>query len=152
MSKVIAVRVISLLLLLPLSLLPGGCGRGGAEKMAYQVEMDVYSGVPNPVWNLSAAEAEEFLGRFRALAPRAGAQRRAEALGYRGMIVKPVGERIEGWEEITVGFGSIAAREGVTAKYFTDPGRALEKWLLQSAKGQVKEDLYNYVLAEVSRD
>lgn len=79
----------SLSLLLAACASPGAPERGPADVV---VELDAFSGLPNPTWTLSAAEAGELAARLRDL-PRADATLPAPVLGYRGFRVRnPGGE------------------------------------------------------------
>ncbi len=50
------------------------------------VELDVFSGRPNPTWNLSAKQTEELLKAFQDL-PLADKPSQEGGLGYRGFII-----------------------------------------------------------------
>ena len=50
------------------------------------VELDVFSGRPNPGWSLAAEEAEDLFERIKRLTPDGGGESPAR-LGYRGFIV-----------------------------------------------------------------
>ncbi len=50
-----------------------------------EVELDVFSGRPNPGWRLSAAESAELMALLDALP--GGPERMPPALGYRGFVV-----------------------------------------------------------------
>jgi hypothetical protein len=53
----------------------------------FYVELDVFSGRPNPQWPLSSEEAEDLLARIGRLAPDGGRRELPAALGYRGFNV-----------------------------------------------------------------
>ena len=52
-----------------------------------QVELDIFSGNPNPAWTLSDADSAHFLEKL-ALLPAASPAEFATNLGYRGFIVR----------------------------------------------------------------
>lgn len=110
-----------------------------------QVEVDVYSGRPNPHWNLTPQEAEEFVSRFQGLPSSQGTETMNEGLGYRGLIVTKPGDRIEGYNEILISNGLVLARHDEQSQEFTDQNRKLEKWVLQTGKGWLDEALYEQI-------
>ncbi len=55
-----------------------------------EIEVDVFSGQPNPRGTLTAAQTAELLEGVRA-APLTEAPTGAPGLGYRGYVVRPVG-------------------------------------------------------------
>ena len=60
-----------------------GCTRGeGVASTALQVELDAYSGRPNPVWTLTEAETDDVLRRLRGI-PRVTGILPPDGLGYR---------------------------------------------------------------------
>ena len=101
--------------------------RGGS---ALRIELDIFSGRPNPEWTLTAAEA----GELRALAAKlplaAAAPPRFDGLGYRGIVARDPAD--PGWSLVayrdTVRI-DVAAGSEVRA----DPGRSVERWLLGTA-------------------
>ena len=52
-----------------------------------EVELDIFSGMPNPTWTLTNAEADNFVKQLAAL-PRTSARELSGNLGYRGFIVQ----------------------------------------------------------------
>ncbi|MEV7554661.1 hypothetical protein AB0N89_34015 [Amycolatopsis sp. NPDC089917] len=103
------------------------------------VELDIFSGMPNPAWTLRNAEAAEFQRRLESL-PRASDGRIANDLGYRGFVTH-AGATTAHVQRGTVRVG----RDGET-DFRTDSGRELERWLLQSGKPFV--DPGTFALAE----
>lgn len=110
-----------------------------------QVEVDVYSGRPNPHWELTLQEAEELISRFRGLPQYQGVRRVNEGLGYRGLIVTKPSALIEGYQEILISNGLVVARKNGQSQQFTDQNRNLEKWVLQTGKGRLDQPLYEYI-------
>lgn len=121
------------------------------------MELDLYSGRPNPEWCLGVDQVLELQRRLKAAAafqvdPAAEPE---GALGYRG--VKGVGMLAAGSDAaprrwtITVGSGAIHLRADGEVLSFLDQGRQLERWLLQSARGQVEDDLLDALLAPMGQ-
>ena len=111
-----------------------------------QVELDVFSGMPNPTWVLTTAEAESFVRRLAAL-PRTSASAISGRLGYRGLIV----EVTDGapLRLIRVQSGSVHIAEGQTTIHARDEGRELERWLIETGKPQLSENVIKIVEREV---
>jgi hypothetical protein len=102
--------------------------------MPIEVEIDLYSGRPNPSFTLpDAAEFRRRLAGLPPLPPAAGQVR--DGLGYRGVRVTGAGI---GATEVVVSGGIVEIRDaagGVTR--CADPGRAFERWLVEAGSGQV---------------
>ena len=116
-----------------------------------QVEVDVYSGRPNPRWDLSPRQAEELREMVRKLPGREGESFRADNLGYRGLIVRAGGSGEGDYDELVIGSGVVVARGRGGAREFTDAGRATERWVLKTGEGRLEGDLYEYLSAEVGQ-
>ena len=113
-----------------------------------QVELDIFSGRPNPGWTLSAADAATFQNMAAALSP-ASEQAYPARLGYRAIIVSlpsaPGGKVV--WRV----WDHVAQREsGAASAYYVDPDQALQRWLLQSGQPHLDADLYSTVQAELA--
>ncbi|MBH1935243.1 hypothetical protein I5Q34_13325 [Streptomyces sp. AV19] len=86
------------------------------------VELDLYSGRPNPRWQLDSRAAGEFRTMTDSLAAADAARPPlpAPGLGYRGFTV------VDGDRTVRV-FGG---RVELGADQRADPGRTVERWLL----------------------
>ena len=119
-----------------------------------QVEIDIHSGRPNPVWRLDAAQSVELHAKLRAL-DSASAGTLPDGLGYRGLRVRPEadGERDAapaGVIEIGAGRVHLMRADGTT-RQLADTGRALERWLIETARGRIDEALRQMVGAEAAK-
>lgn len=107
------------------------------------VELDLFSGRPNPSWELTPAESANFLQRLRAL-PRAAAGQPEEGLGYRGIIVTgTAGALIDSLTTVVVSAGLVVGQQpqgGIQA--WLDTGRGLEQWLASTGKSHLDPDIY----------
>jgi hypothetical protein len=92
------------------------------------VELDIFSGRPNPEWRLAPAAGTRLLDLLRA-ANTTTTPAAAPGLGYRGLTL-----RIGRNDTIRVGHGIIEAG-GVS---YRDDGRAVEAFLLQSMPDDLK--------------
>ncbi len=60
--------------------------------MGLEVELDIFSGVPNPRWNLTQAEVRDFVALAEVgEVPAVPVDMSPEGLGYRGMVVRATG-------------------------------------------------------------
>lgn len=105
-----------------------------------QVELDIFSGMPNPTWTLSNADADAFVRQIAALT-RSPAQALAGNLGYRGFIVQCVQDG--GAQVVRVQAGVVQIDEGAERAFARDPMRTLERWLLETGKTHIKPEIYD---------
>jgi hypothetical protein len=112
------------------------------------VELDIFSGVPNPTWNLSEADTTLFLQKISAL-PGAAPKQLANPLGYRGFIVT----LRQGTEDIQARIqqGTVELTRGGATTYRADRGRELERWLLNSGRPVLKSDLLAIVENDLAK-
>jgi hypothetical protein len=90
-----------------------------------QIELDVFSGRPNPTWSLTSAEADALETRLADL-PRAAGPVPEGTLGYRGFIVR------DGILRIEIGRGLVIVRRGDATEIYQDQHHA-ENHLFQQA-------------------
>ena len=110
------------------------------------VELDIFSGNPNPTWTLSSSDAALFLQKTAAL-PRVPPRRRSTNLGYRFFIV-----RVMQGKETSVRLvqnGIVELSRGGTTLFGRDH-RSLERGLLQSGRPVLKNDLASLVERELT--
>jgi prephenate dehydrogenase len=111
-----------------------------------QVELDAFSGRPNPRWELTGSEAAEFTKRLHDLKPSRNRAEAFEGLGYRGFIVRTDGEEIRVYRGIAI------RKRGSNVEVLDDSHRTLERWLFHSARGHVDEGALQYVGSELMRE
>jgi hypothetical protein len=121
------------------------------EAILLEIELDAFSGRPNPCWELNGTQEAEFLARLRGLRPTQGSHFEGEGLGYRGFIVRAKGEPVDGFDEVRLCRGTVLARHGDRTETFSDPKRILEGWLLDSARGHVSQAVLLYIQNEIGR-
>lgn len=116
-----------------------------------RVELDIFSGRPNPTWELTAEESAEFLRMVEGLPKSTGGTVR-EDLGYRGLAVIS-GTRLTraGFERLVVWNGVVSARRAGAEEQWRDKDRSLERWLLRSGKGRIDSTLLDEVGQELDR-
>jgi hypothetical protein len=100
------------------------------EEATMHVELDIFSGRPNPAWNLTAAQATELFQLIASLPLDERDHPAAPGLGYRGFDIT---EQATPPRQISVFMGRVETigDQGVEVRY--DAARALERWLLGSA-------------------
>ena len=104
-----------------------------------EVELDIFSGNPNPVWTLSEADRVIFLKKL-AMLPRASYRELSNNLGYRGFIAKVINETEE--TLVRIQNGTVQLSQNGTIVYYCDENRHLERWLLNSGEATLKSDLF----------
>src|SRR5437588_7678267 len=92
-----------------------------------EVELDIFSGMPNPRWILTEVEADRFLKLVAAL-PRISARKLSGNLGYRGFIVQCAHEN--NTQVIRIQKDTVTISEGTRTVYAQDVGNELQRWLL----------------------
>jgi hypothetical protein len=111
------------------------------------VELDVFSGQPNPTWNLSVSQCNEIEEHIGKLPEASGeALQSPPALGYRGLIIHY--ENQQGVRE------SIRFYRGIVQSgrlQFRDADRKIEKWLLNTGQSLVDSNMQRYLQAELNR-
>ena len=104
--------------------------------MPIEVEVDAYSGRPNPRFTLPLAAAAELRQRLAGLPPAAaGAGRPRDGIGYRGLRI--VGDVAPDAAEVVVSAGIVEIHDRAVVTRRADPGRDLERWLVERAVGQL---------------
>lgn len=114
-----------------------------------QVELDAFSGRPNPRWELTAPQAADLLTQLGALRPGDRGQFVSDGLGYRGFIIRPNDGSLAGYDEIRVYRGSVLARRGEHTDVFRDSERHLEIQLLHSGRNHLDESMLHYFQTEI---
>jgi hypothetical protein len=107
------------------------------------VTLDVFSGKPNPTWELSQEQQTEFMIKISGLEHTEDIQK-SSRLGYRGLIVEekinPKVQRI-----IELNDGVIRIFEGKLASILKDKDSEIERWLLHTAPKIIDKDLLNSI-------
>lgn len=108
------------------------------EKHAWTAGVRIYSGRPDPVWDVSNVVGKKLVKIWDALAlADKKAQPEAGHLGYRGCFLRDAGKRE--WDAFG-GVVSLESAEGV--EFRSDPVRQFEAALIASApKGRLPEGL-----------
>ncbi len=117
--------------------------------MSVTITLDIYSGLPNPSWELSDQQAGELAERLRAAS---GTTQRKLAsldgrLGYRGFRIDAVQEK--GIEAMTLVHAGLA---DVSRMYpsLVLGGVELEQWLLATGRPGLTDETAAYVTGEIA--
>ena len=92
-----------------------------------EIELEIFSGRPNPAWQLDDAEAGQLLALLDDL-PEAASPQRAD-LGYRGFVVKRSNDDGSTAPPVHVVAGTVA----LGARHLADT-KSAEAWLIRSAR------------------
>jgi hypothetical protein len=136
------------LIALTVALAAVGCSgtTHGVRENQMRVELDAFSGRPNPSWYLTEAQARELLLRLQNLPRDGGAPR--QGLGYRGLIVTGNSKDLGGFDCIVLSDGVVLGERGTRAHHFRDEGRAFERWLFGTGEDHLDPHLYTTIARE----
>ncbi|MDR4485621.1 MAG: hypothetical protein R3B95_20925 [Nitrospirales bacterium] len=110
-----------------------------------EVELDMFSGMPNPAWVLTDVEADNFIKKLAAL-PRTLATELSGHLGYRGFIVQVM--QGANTQLIHIQTGIVHISIGATNFYARDEDRELERWLLNTGRPHLTDERFQMVERE----
>jgi hypothetical protein len=110
-----------------------------------EVELNIFSGMPNPEWVLTNVEADSFVKQLTAL-PRISAKKLSGNLGYRGLIVHVT--QGADMQLIHIQNATVHISKDTMNVYAYDEGRKVERWLLNTGKPYLKNDLFQVVERE----
>jgi hypothetical protein len=97
-----------------------------------QVTLDVFSGRPNPSWQLSAGDEQELTRRLQGLPPREAVSSEGD-LGYRGFRIAAPAPGAASPREIVVSKGTVTIRDNAGIRHYVD-ANGVEAWLLDQAR------------------
>jgi hypothetical protein len=121
-----------------------GCATVTPAKVS--VTFGIYSGRPDPTWELSDAEAADVVGAISALPVVTGVPPQG-GLGYHGyfLLIRRAGQP----DETLVAYrGTVASVGGGSGSYRADAGRTVERLLLETGRSV----LTPAEIAELARD
>lgn len=103
------------------------------------VELDIFSGKPNPSWRLSIEQVDFLQASLKSLDVSCE-KPIAPDLGYRGFVVT-----LNNNVRIIIYGGTISIHK----KVFLDRDRKLERWLVRTGDQKISEALKQVVLKEI---
>jgi hypothetical protein len=119
---------------------------GHDSPAALTVELDIFSGMPNPTWTVAGHAAHQLLDTIAALRLTPPRTLRTQ-LGYRGFVVRlpdDDGERV-----MRVQAGTVEISSGPSVEYFSDVERKLERDLLRSGESTLSPETAALVAREL---
>lgn len=102
------------------------------NKLTIEVELNIFSGRPNPRWELSESQIDELKPKIRMPLPRT-APKTMMQLGYRGFAIVNPNKIADLPELIYVRSGVLTIMDGNTASHYED-GNNVEEWLFDQAR------------------
>jgi len=104
------------------------------------VEVDLYSGRPNPAWSLTPEEVAQLVERVDGLAP-ADEVEPPGRLGFRGLRFRLYagGREIASAESFD---GHLRFQDSAGPRHLADPRREVERWLLETGQGKIESQVY----------
>jgi hypothetical protein len=120
--------------------------------MPVVISLDIYSGVPNPAWELSDAQAERLRGLLQAEKQPSHLRSPADEgrLGYRGFEIYTVGEL--SLPKVAHVFDGILQIGDELAPSYVDADSLIERFLLETAGRNLTEEQKKYVGGEIEKN
>jgi hypothetical protein len=115
-----------------------------------RIELDAFSGRPNPIWQLTPEQSTELATLLRSLSPDPAAQKDFDGLGYRGFLVELPSGAFGPFKRLRVYRGKVFATEANRVEVFNDPQHLIESRLLVTARSHVEEGALEYVRKEIA--
>ncbi|MEI7645308.1 MAG: hypothetical protein WCJ55_13605 [Chloroflexales bacterium] len=106
------------------------------------VEADLFSGRPNPTWQLAPNDIQALQDDLAPLPLRAIPATTFDGLGYRGFIVRMIDDPQRDTLTIHVYHDIVRIERGGTTTVYEDVTRGIEHLLMQSASHNVPPDIY----------
>ena len=117
------------------------------------VELDIFSGLPNPTWILEPAMASDLMTRIARLNSTHLSVECPQNLGYRGFIVQFLGARSSVIRTVHACDGKIVVTDATGSLYFVDPQKEIELWLLatsDAAQPPLSADFIAQIVTEIN--
>lgn len=112
--------------------------------MQATIEVDVFSGKPNPAWQPTDAQVAELLKKVKTL-PETQANALPDNLGYRGFVARIPDLTTGTQTTIKVYHTNVQLMDANTTTYYRDDNRDIETWLFSLAKPNLPEELYKQI-------
>ncbi|MDX2138104.1 MAG: hypothetical protein SF123_08405 [Chloroflexota bacterium] len=110
-----------------------------------RVELDIFSGRPNPTWEMTAAQAETLTSILREMPTHVGQIPFNDGLGYRGFIIRDSPDF-----DIALAYKGCVSIERKNQKLAISSGeRILDHWLLENTRPYIASEVYQLVLTEI---
>ena len=113
-----------------------------------RVDVDIFSGRPNPAYLLSEADTKEVAQMLGSL-EETPADHFSDPLGYRGFQLQLPGSQADEGIQVRVFGGLVRYDTRATTQYFLDPERKVERWLVASAEPHLPPGVYEAIPSEL---
>ena len=110
-----------------------------------RVEADVFSGVPNPCWDLTESEIRRLVGMLQNLPEKETRVLETVGLGYRGYYVSGAKAMDRPFSKLHVYRGTIEVTYPDTIIQLSDKDRKIEYWLLGTGEKHLSGDLFDKI-------
>ncbi|MFT5645191.1 MAG: hypothetical protein ACI83P_002757 [Janthinobacterium sp.] len=119
------------------------------KNVIVRCEINLYSGLSNPSWELTPEQAEDMLARLATL-PEVTHGTLEEKLGYSGIYLTATGSIATGLQSVAAHLGKVRVRtRDGRESWHLDRNRALERTLFQSGKNVVDSDILALIDCEL---
>ena len=113
------------------------------------VELDIFSGLRNPSWELSTDQTFEFIEKISQNKIIQNLSENSKPdLGYRGFIIEEKPNDSQKTRKFTVYGKIIKVYENSSVYLVEDQEHGIERWLFQTAINKVDDDILNCALQE----
>jgi hypothetical protein len=106
-----------------------------------KIELDAFSGRPNPTWKLNTDEETRLEQMAMNLPTREDATELATGLGYRGIIIRGC----KYFDEIIVSMGVVQAGD----YQWSDIDKKVELFLLNTSKPHIESGVYEMIISQI---
>jgi hypothetical protein len=135
----------------PIEALPAQEATADPQSAGDKVELDIFSGRPNPTWVLTPSQASDLTSRIARLHPATAVGQRPENLGYRGFIVQTTTASSAMDRTIRAHSGIVEVVDSTGTAYYRDPQRQIELWLLASARPFLGDALTTQIAKAITK-
>jgi hypothetical protein len=111
---------------------PSFCAKHEARWVLALIEIDVFSGRPNPTFDIGMPESDE-LRKLMTELSQVAANPPEPGLGYRGFIIHPSGGKVGEFTSPVRVYGGYVIVEGDTKRTVYRDTKSIEEWLKQKA-------------------
>ena len=128
-------------------------GHTRPEVTSTTVELDIFSGLPNPTWTLEPVMASDLITRIARLNSTSEMVECPQNLGYRGFIVRFLDAGSSVVRTVRTCDGKIAVIDATGSKYYLDPQKEIELWLLatsDAAQPPLSADFIAQIITEIN--
>lgn len=108
-----------------------------------QIELDIFSGRPNPTWDLDDEEVDKLLTLMAQRSRKVSRGFNNGGLGYRGFILTSTQQQSGMFDQAHVFRGVIKLTSGTRVTFLRDDKQEIEYWLLNMARHHVSKELYD---------